>query len=158
MDSTLRYDNPLFAAYAIAAAIMILKVVAMSWLTVYRMMKLNAGLRSPEDLQRSPLNPNPSPAQLAVNDDVERIRRIQHNDLENVPFFLAAGFLFLLTGPALWLAQLCFYGYAATRILHFFAYLTAQLHDVRAALWTPGSLIIVFMSGWSLLAALGVAR
>ncbi len=152
---TLRFDNPLFATYAIAATLMILKVVGMSWLTVYRMMKVNAGLRSPEDLRPSPLNPRPSPAQLEVNDYVERVRRIQHNDLENVPFFLAAGFLFIVAGPPLWLAQVLLYGYAATRFLHFAAYLTAQLHDVRAALWTPGSLIIVFMCGWSLLAAAG---
>ncbi|MBL8333102.1 MAG: MAPEG family protein [Rubrivivax sp.] len=151
----LRFDNPVFAAYAIAALVMVLKVVAMSWLTVYRMMKLNAGLRSPEDLRPSPLNPRPDPSQLAVNDSVERVRRIQHNDLENVPFFLAAGFFFVLAQPSPWVAQLCFYGYAVTRLLHFGAYLTAQLHDVRAALWTPGSLIIVGMSLWSLRVALG---
>lgn len=148
-------ETPLFATYAIAAVLMILKVVAMSWLTVYRMMKSNAGLRSPEDLRPSALNPRPDPSQLAVNDYVERIRRIQHNDLENVPFFLAAGALFVVSGPPLWLAQVLLYGYVLTRLLHFAAYLTAQLHDVRAALWTPGSLIIVFMSGWVLLAALG---
>lgn len=148
-------ESPLLAAYAIAASLMVLKVVAMSWLTVYRMMKSNAGLRSPEDLRRSPLNPDPSPSQLEVNDYVERIRRIQHNDLENIPFFLVAGALFVLSGPPLWLAQVLLYGYVLTRLLHFAAYLTAQLHDVRAALWTPGSLIIVFMSGWVLLTALG---
>lgn len=149
----MRFDNPVFLAYAIAALTMVLKVVAMSWLTVYRMMKVNAGLRSPEDLRRSPLNPAPDASQLQVNDYVERVRRIQHNDLENVPFFLAAGFFFVLAQPPLWVAQVCFYGYAATRLLHFAAYLSAQLHDVRAALWTPGSLIIVGMSAWSLAVA-----
>lgn len=153
----MRFDNPVFAAYAVAALLMVLKVVAMSWLTVYRMMKVNAGLRSPEDLRRSPLNPAPDASQLQVNDYVQRVRRIQHNDLENVPFFLAAGFFFVLAHPPLWVAQLCFYGYAGTRLLHFAAYLTAQLHDVRAALWTPGSLIIVLMSVWSLTVALGHA-
>lgn len=151
----MRFDNPVFLAYAIAALLMVLKVVAMSWLTVYRMMKVNAGLRSPEDLRRSPLNPRPDAAQLAPYDYVERVRRIQHNDLENVPFFLASGFFFVLTQPPLWVAQLCFYGYAVTRLLHFAAYLTAQLHDVRAALWTPGSVIIIGMSAWSLVVAAG---
>ena len=151
----LRFDNPVFATYAVAALVMVLKVVAMSWLTVYRMMKVSAGLRSPEDLRPSPLNPRPDPSQLAVNEDVERVRRIQHNDLENVPFFLAAGLFFVLSEPPLWVAQACFYGYAVTRLLHFAAYLTAQLHDVRAALWTPGSLIIIGMSVWSLAVAAG---
>lgn len=151
----LRWDNPVFASYAVAASLMVLKVVAMSWLTVYRMMKTRAGLRSPEDLRPSPLNPQPHAAQLAVHEDVERVRRIQHNDLENVPFFLAAGFFFVLAQPPLWVAQLCFFGYVVTRLLHFGAYLTAQLHDVRAALWTPGSLIIIAMSVWTLRVALG---
>lgn len=152
----LNFSDPVFGAYAIAAALMILKVVAMSWLTVWRMMRENAGLRSPEDLKKTALNPDPDPAQLAPNDRVERIRRIQHNDLENIPFFLVAGFLFVLTAPPLWLAWLLFYGYVLTRLLHFAAYFTAQIHDIRAALWTPGSLIIIFMAVRVLLAPFGI--
>ncbi|MVA99913.1 MAPEG family protein [Nitratireductor sp. CAU 1489] len=153
---TLSLSDPILAAYAIAASLMILKVVAMSWLTVVRMMQENAGLRAPEDIKPTRLNPNPDPVQLQPNERVERVRRIQMNDLENVPFFLVAGFLYTLTAPPLWLAQLLFYGYAVTRFLHFGAYFTGQIHDIRAALWTPGSLIIIFMSVRVLLAALGV--
>jgi glutathione S-transferase len=151
--NSLTLTNPLFATYVIAAAIMIIKVKAMSWLTVARMMKAKGGFRSPEDAKKSPLNPAPDPAQLEKNESVERIRRIHMNDLENVPFFLVAGFLFILTGPSLLLAQVLLYGYVATRLLHFLAYLTAQLHDVRATLWTPGSLAILYMAGHSLVAA-----
>jgi len=152
---TLSLQNPLFATYVVAATLMILEVVAMSWLTVYRMMAENAGFRSPEDLRKTPLNRSPDPRQLAPNDRVERIRRIQMNDLENIPFFLVAGFLYVLTGPPLWLAQLLLYAYAVSRLLHFAAYLGARTHDTRAALWTIGSLILVFMSCRALLAALG---
>jgi glutathione S-transferase len=152
---SLSLSEPVLAAYAIAASLMILKVVAMSWLTVARMMQENAGLRAPEDIKPTRLNPRPDPGQLRPNERVERIRRIQMNDLENVPFFLAAGFLYTLTMPPLWLAQVLFYGYVVTRLLHFAAYATGQIHDIRAALWTPGSLIIVFMSGSVLLAAVG---
>lgn len=152
----LTFDNPVFGVYAIAAALMMLKVVAMSWLTVARMISENAGLRSPEDLKKTPFNPSPDPSQLAVNERVERIRRIQQNDLENVPFFLVAGLLYVMTAPPLWLAYLLFYGYAATRFAHFAAYFTAQIHDIRALLWTPGSLIIVFMAVRVLLYPFGV--
>jgi glutathione S-transferase len=86
---------------------------------------------------------------------VERVRRIHMNDLENIPFFLAAGLLFVLTEPSPTLARVLFYGYASTRILHFLAYFTASTHDVRAALWTPGSLIMLYMAGHVLLVALG---
>jgi glutathione S-transferase len=149
-------SNPLIATYVIAASLMILKVVAMSWLTVVRMVQVKGGYRSPEDLKKTALNPDPDPAQLLPNEYVDRIRRIQLNDLENVPFFLVAGFLYILTGPPLLLAQLLLYGYVVSRLLHFAAYFTGQIHDIRATLWTVGSLILIFMSVRTLLAALGV--
>lgn len=152
----LSLQDPVFATYAVAAALMILKAVAMSWLTVIRMMQEKGGFRSPEDLRRTPLNPNPDPRQLEPNERVERVRRIQMNDLENLPFFLVAGFLYVLTGPPLWLAQGLLYGYVVSRLLHFAAYFTAQTHDLRATLWTVGSLILVFMTLRVLLAALGI--
>jgi glutathione S-transferase len=150
----LSLTNPLLATYVVAASLMILKAVGMSWLTVQRMMRANGGFRAPEDLRKTPLNPNPDPSQLAPNESVERIRRIHQNDLENLPFFLAAGLLFILSGPPLALAQWLLYGYVVSRFLHFVAYLTAQTHDMRATLWTIGSAILIFMTGWALIAAL----
>jgi len=147
--------EPLFATYAIAAALMILKVVAMSWLTVVRMMRAGAGLRSPEDLKKTPLNPQPDPRQLLPDERVERIRRIQQNDLENVPFFLVAGILYVLTDPPLLQAQWLLYGYVVSRLLHFAAYFTAQIHEIRATFWTIGSVILIVMAGRVLVAALG---
>jgi glutathione S-transferase len=152
----LSLQNPLFATYVIAATLMILKVVAMSWLTVVRMLQANGGFRSPEDLLRTPLNPKPDPRQLDRNEAVDRIRRIQLNDLENVPFFLVAAFLYILTEPSLIAARLLLYGYAASRLAHFVAYFTAQTHDMRATLWTVGSLILIYLTVWPLLVALGI--
>ena len=151
----LSLQNPLFATYVIAATLMILKAVGMSWLTVVRMMQAKGGFRSPEDLRKTPLNPEPNAKQLEPDERVERVRRIHLNDLENLPFFLAAGFLYVLTGPPLWLAQALLYGYVVSRLLHFAAYATAQTHDLRATLWTIGSLILVFMTVRTLLAAFG---
>lgn len=151
----LSLQNPLFATYVIAATLMILKAVSMSWLTVVRMMAVKGGFRSPEDLKKTLLNPSPDPKQLEPNESVERIRRIQLNDLENLPFFLAAGFLYVLTEPPLLLAQVLLYGYAVSRFLHFAAYMTARTHDTRATLWTIGSVILVFMTVRTLFAALG---
>jgi glutathione S-transferase len=153
----LNLHDPLFATYVVAATLMILKATSMSWLTVARMLQVNGGFRSPEDLKKTPFNPNPNPKQLETNDAVDRIRRIHLNDLENIPFFLAAGFLYILTEPSLLLARLLLYGYVVTRLLHFVAYLTGRTHDTRAKLWTPGSLILLFMAGRALVAALGVA-
>jgi glutathione S-transferase len=148
--------DPVFATYVIAATIMIIKAASMSWLTVARMMQVKGGFRSPEDLEKTPLNPDPDPKQLEPNERVERIRRIHMNDLENIPFFLVAGLLFVLTDPSLLLARVLFYGYVVTRLLHFVAYFTGRTHDLRATLWTPGSLIILYMAGHTLVAALRV--
>jgi glutathione S-transferase len=138
-------SDPVFATYALAACLMILKVVAMSWLTVWRMMQVRGGFAAPEDLRRTPLNPVPDARQILPDERVERIRRIQRNDLENIPFFLAAGFLFVLAAPGLTEARLVLYGYVVSRLLHFGAYLTAQIHDIRAAFWTVGSVLILWM-------------
>jgi glutathione S-transferase len=151
----LSLQNPVFATYVIAATLMILKAVSMSWLTVVRMMQVKGGFRSPEDIRKTALNPEPDPKQLEPSEHVERIRRIQLNDLENLPFFLVAGLLFVLTDPSLLLTQVLLYGYVISRLLHFAAYFTAQTHDMRAALWTVGSVILIFITCRTLLAALG---
>ena len=148
-------QDPAFATYAIAASLMILKAVGMSWLTVVRMMQVRGGFRSPEDLRKTPFNPDPNPQQLAPDDRVERIRRIQLNDLESLPYFFVAGFLFVLSGPSLLLARVLLYGYVVSRLLHFAAYLGARNHETRATLWSVGSLILIFLTCWTLVAALG---
>lgn len=153
--SVISLHDPLFGTYVVAASLLILKAVAMSWLTVVRMVQAKGGYRSPEDIQKTPLNPAPDPAQLLPDERVDRIRRIQMNDLESLPYFLIAGLLYVLTEPSLRLAQCLLYGYVASRLLHFWAYLTGQIHETRAALWTVGSIILVFMTVRTLLVALG---
>ena len=153
--TALSLRDPIFATYAIAASLMILKAVAMSWLTVYRMIRAKGGYRSPEDLRQTLINPKPDPAQLAPNDYVDRVRRIQLNDLENLPFFLGAGLLYVLSGPSLAEARWLLYGYVVSRLLHFAAYLGASSHETRATFWTIGSLILIWMTLRALLATLG---
>ena len=138
--------DPVFATYATAACLMILKTIAMAWATVWRMGQIKGGYRSPEDARRTLLNPDPRPGQVGPDDRVDRMRRIHQNDLENVPFFLATGFLFVLTAPSLLTAQVLFYGYVLSRLLHLWAYATARTHDTRATFWTIGVLIIMGMA------------
>ena len=104
--TALSLDNPVFHTYMIAAAIMILKLMLQPWITVQRMMKVSAGFRSPEDTKKSPLNPTPTEGQTDLNEYVDRSRRMNLNDLESIPGFLAAG----LHGRArsiLWNAYRC---------------------------------------------------
>ena len=144
--TTLSLENPVFHTYVLAASIMILKLMIQPWITVQRMMKVGGGFRSPEDAKKSPLNAEPRPGQLEPNEYVDRSRRMNLNDLESIPAFLAAGFLFVLSGPPLLLAQVLIWTYVGARAAHFVAYSTAQLHDIRAFCWTWSSLSVVAMT------------
>ena len=151
-NSLLSFDNPVFYTYALTGSIMVLKLMFQPWMTVARMLKVNGGFRSPEDIKKSPLNPNPDEKQLALNEYVDRSRRLNLNDLESIPGFLAAGFLFVCSNPPLLLAQILLWTYVISRAAHFIAYATAQLHDVRAFCWTWGSLAVIVMAGYTLVA------
>ena len=150
----LSLKNPVFQTYLLAASIMILKLMLQPWMTVTRMMKVRGGFRSPEDAKKSPLNPEPQPAQLELNEYVERSRRMNLNDLESIPGFLAAGFLLVLVEPPLLLAQILIWTYVVSRAAHFVAYVTAQLHDIRAFCWTWSSLSVIVMAAYTLMKAL----
>ena len=147
-------DNPVFQTYLIAASIMLLKLMLQPWMTVYRMLKVDAGFRNPEDLKQSPLNRNPNPTQTDLNEYVDRSRRINLNDLESIPAFLMAGILFVLAEPSLLFARILIWTYVIARLLHFAAYVTAQLHDVRATFWTFSSIPVLVMAGYTLFYAL----
>lgn len=147
-------DNPVFVTYMIAAAIMILKIMGQGWMTVYRMLKSDSGLASPEDLQVGIINKNPRPEQLEPNDYVDRSRRMHHNDLENIPAFLACGLLFVAVGPELMMAKIVMYGFVAARLLHALAYVTKQTHEVRATFYTLGSVAVIYMAVYVLMAVL----
>jgi len=144
-------QDPVFATYVIAASLMTLKMMGQGWITVARMMKVGGGFLNPEDKSQGWANPKPREGQLDPDDYVERSRRMHRNDTENVPVFLVAGLLFALTQPSLLLARVLLYGYVASRFGHFWAYLTARPHEVRATFFTVGSLIIIAMAVYTLL-------
>lgn len=150
-STLLTLENPVFQTFMIAASVMILKLMLQPWMTVYRMVKVGGGYRAPEDLKKTPLNPNPDPSQLEVNEYVDRSRRLNLNDLESIPGFLAAGFLFVLVDPPLLLAQILIWTYVASRAVHFIAYTTAQIHDVRAFCWTWSSVSVIVMAAYTLM-------
>lgn len=150
----LNLNNPVFVTYAISSALLVVKIMGQGWMTVYRMMRVDGGFVSPEDLRKTPLNLNPRPEQLDTDDYVDRSRRMHRNDLENIPGFWMAGFLMVVVSPPLWLAQCLMYGFVAARVAHALAYATKQTHDVRATFYTIGSLIVIFMALYVLLAVL----
>lgn len=151
--TALNMENPVFISYMIAASIMILKIMGQGWMTVYRMLKSDSGLASPEDLQVGMINKNPRPDQLEVNDYVDRSRRMHRNDLENIPAFLVCGLLFVMTSPSYLFANILLAGFVIARLAHALAYATARSHEVRATLYTIASAIVIVMAVEVLLAA-----
>jgi len=149
--TSLSTENPVFVTYMITSAIMVLKIMGQGWMTVYRMLKSDSGLASPEDLRAGLINRNPRPEQLETNDYVDRSRRMHHNDLENIPAFLACGLLFVAAGPSLLLANILMYGFVAARLAHTLAYASKQSHEVRATFYTVASLIVIFMAVYVLI-------
>ncbi len=144
--SAFNLGNPVFVSYMVAAAIMVLKIVGQSWITVYRMLKTDAGLINPEDIRKGPTNRNPRPEQLEHNDYVDRSRRVQRNDLENIPAFLACGLVFVAAGPSLLLANILFAVFVVSRLVHTVAYMTKRSHETRATLFTIGSAVTIIMA------------
>ena len=153
MTSVLSMENPTFVAYAVAAALMVLKIMGQGWMTVVLMTRTDAGLVNPEDLRPTVANRNPRPEQLDPHPDVERSRRMHRNDLESIPAFLAIGWLFVAAEPPYWVAVLLFALFVLARLAHTVAYATAQNHEVRAAFYSVGSIVVIFMALW----VLGVA-
>ena len=147
-------ENPVFLTYMIASSIMILKIMGQGWMTVYRILKSDAGLVNPEDLQVGLINRSPRPEQLELNDYVDRSRRMHRNDLENIPAFLACGLLFVAVGPSYLLANILMYSFVGARLVHTIAYATKQTHEVRATLYTIGSVVVIIMAVYVLAAAI----
>jgi glutathione S-transferase len=148
-------ENPVFVTYMIAAAIMILKLMGQGWMTVYRMLKIGAGWATAEDVQPGLINRNPHPEQLELNDYVDRSRRMHRNDLENIPGFVACGLLFVAAGPTYLMANILMYTFVGARLGHSLAYATKQSHEVRATLYTIGSVVVIVMALYVLAAAIG---
>jgi glutathione S-transferase len=143
---TFSTQNPVFVTYMITGALMVLKIMGQGWMTVYRMLKSNSGLVSPEDLQVGLINKQPNPEQLEINDYVDRSRRMHRNDLENIPAFLACGLLFVAAQPSYLVANLLMYGFVAARLAHAVAYATKQSHEIRATFYTIGSVAVIVMA------------
>jgi glutathione S-transferase len=152
--TVLNMENPVFVTYVIAAAIMILKLMGQGWMTVFRMLKTDTGLASPEDLRVGLINRNPRPEQLELNDYVDRSRRMHRNDLENIPAFLACGLLFVVAAPSYLLANILMYSFVGARLAHTLAYATKQSHEVRATFYTIGSVAVMVMAVYVLASAI----
>ncbi|XP_066291822.1 microsomal glutathione S-transferase 1-like isoform X1 [Branchiostoma lanceolatum] len=142
----LSFENPVFAAYAAYASLVTLKmffVVGYTARTRWRVMVF----ANPEDVKG-----NKGAVARLDHPDVERVRRLHRNDLENIPAFLAVGLLYVLTGPSPGVALWHFRVFTAARCLHTVSYLAAvqpwrALGFIAGILTTTSMAVQVLMAG-----------
>ncbi|XP_007442235.1 microsomal glutathione S-transferase 1, partial [Python bivittatus] len=82
---------------------------------------------------------------LRTDPDVERVRRIHLNDLENIIPFLFIGFFYSLSGVTLSTALLHYRIFLGSRIFHTIAYLVPLPQPSRGLAWVVGYLVTFSM-------------
>eukprot|EP01096_Ripella_sp_DP13-Kostka_P005923 TRINITY_DN206_c0_g1_i1.p1 TRINITY_DN206_c0_g1~~TRINITY_DN206_c0_g1_i1.p1 ORF type:complete len:146 (+),score=73.34 TRINITY_DN206_c0_g1_i1:67-504(+) len=137
MANLLVLQNPVFRAFAISTSALVLKVLAMGPLTARHRFKNNT-FANPEDAKTTK-------GVVAVNADVERVRRAHLNDLENIPIFLAIAFVYVLIDPSPTTATYLFYTFVGARFIHTVSYLN-ELQPWRALAYFAGVISTVVMA------------
>ncbi|EFN63861.1 Microsomal glutathione S-transferase 1 [Camponotus floridanus] len=116
----------LFQVFGFWSSVLVLKLLAMLPLTVRQRFRKNVFMNE-EDTKLG------SKGKVAFNDpDVERVRRAHQNDLENIlPWFIIT-YLWLGTGPSLWLAKILIQTFVLARIGHTISYVILPQQPTRA--------------------------
>jgi len=104
----LNVDQELFGAFAFYAAIVLVKMLFMSFLTARQRFGTGTFISS-EDI----VGQEKKGFKTGVNENVERVRRAHLNDMENILPFFCLGLLYIFTNPALSTAVLVFRLYFA---------------------------------------------
>jgi len=136
----LDYENPVLRAYMFWTSILVLKMLAMSYLTG-------------NERKRKKIIPNPEDkqfiegAELKYDDpDVERVRRSHRNDLENCLPFMIIGFLYVLSNPSTFLAVNLFRVGVIARIVHTYAYAISPMQPARGIGFGICFMVTAYMS------------
>lgn len=83
---------------------------------------------------------------VRVSEDVERVRRAHHNDLEAIPQFLIISLVFILTNPSVFLAVNLIRLAAVARIVHTIVYAMLSLQPHRAISFTLCYAVTFYMA------------
>uniref|UniRef100_A0A1Y9IW41 Microsomal glutathione S-transferase 1 n=1 Tax=Anopheles minimus TaxID=112268 RepID=A0A1Y9IW41_9DIPT len=109
-------NDEVFRTYIFWAAVLVVKMLAMSLLTGRQRFRKKA-FANPEDLP-----PKKGATPKFDDPDVERVRRAHRNDLENILPFFTVGLLYMLTNPEPFIAINLFRAVAVARIVHTLVY------------------------------------
>ncbi|BES92184.1 unnamed protein product [Nesidiocoris tenuis] len=144
IETLITLDNPVFKAYLFYNAILVAKMLSMSFLTA-RQRVAKGVFPNPEDIVLSPKS------KIKVDEDVERVRRAHQNDLENITVYMVAAFGFVLTNPSPWLAINLFRAFTFARIAHTLVYAVVVVpQPARAIAFFVGTSVTIYMVAVSL--------
>uniref|UniRef100_A0A6B2F8T7 Microsomal glutathione S-transferase 1 n=1 Tax=Bothriechis nubestris TaxID=1766655 RepID=A0A6B2F8T7_9SAUR len=136
-------DNEVTLAFVRYGLILVGKMMLMSTITAFVRMKKKA-FANPEDTASFGKGENAKKF-LRTDPDVERVRRIHLNDLENIIPFLFAGFFYSFCGVTLSTALMHYRIFLGSRIFHTLAYLIPLPQPSRALAWMAGYLVTFSM-------------
>lgn len=135
--STLNLNNPLVQSYVAHSAILGLKLLAVTLITIKTRLTQKVSA-NPEDAAY--VN-----GKVKYDDPkVERVRRAHLNDLENIPAFWILGALYLTTRPEIWAITL-FRLFTGFRIIHTISYLTSMPQPTRGIAFVVPYIVLVYM-------------
>ncbi|KAJ3637539.1 hypothetical protein MTP99_000990 [Tenebrio molitor] len=133
-------NNPVFRSYLFYTAILILKTMLMTLLTI-RQRFLNNAFVCEEDAIFLKGSVSRS------NERVERVRRGHRNDMENIYLFFVIAFAYVWTDPDPAWANLLFLLFTVGRIVHTFVYtIVITPQPARGLAWLVGYLITGYMA------------
>jgi len=139
MDSLTDLDNPVLRSYIFYAALVSIKFILVIFLTIKARVTKKV-FASPEDTTLG--------GKVVYDDpDVERVRRAQMNDLENIPIFLILGLVYVTTDPTPWVAATCFRLFTFARYAHTYVYVIHIIRQpTRAICFFLGTIVNIFMA------------
>jgi len=133
-------DNPVFAVFAVCAAVLCLKMIAVGHYTGITRIRRQVYL-NPEDAKAfSKIEEFGS----AEHPDVERGLRAHRNDSESTLPFLAIGLVYVLVGPPLLMAEVLLIAFTVLRCAFSVFYVMA-LQPWRSASFMLGELCLLIM-------------
>ncbi|XP_065222154.1 microsomal glutathione S-transferase 1-like [Planococcus citri] len=136
---TLDINEMVFKSFLFYASILVGKTMIMSPLTARWRFKKRVFISSEDALLRG--------SRVGYDDeDIERIRRAHRNDIENIPMFLFAALMYMLTDPVPWVAINLFRLYTLLRFIYTYVYaIRVYPQPTRAIVWGMSYLINWYM-------------
>ncbi|KAK7590436.1 hypothetical protein V9T40_002049 [Parthenolecanium corni] len=117
----IKLEDPIVKSFLFYVSLLVAKVLVMALLTALQRMQKKV-LPSEEDTKFFTILLRKEMKVARDDPDVERVRRAHLNDLENIPQFIFAGSIYILTQPNEFLAINLFRTYTIFRGLHTLVY------------------------------------